>query len=77
MTLIMSISARRTLHFEKKLWIVYYAIMKVVQLKNVDMGNILKKILVWFELPDTKSRHFLIYQPTTMNQKPIMMSLWF
>ena len=77
MTLIMSISARRTLHFEKKLWIVNYAIMKLVQLKNVDMGNIFKKILVWFGRPDTKSRHFLIYQPTAMNQKPIMMSLWF
>ena len=41
------------------------------------MGNILKKHFTWFGGLGPKSRLFLIYQPTTINQKLITISWWF
>ena len=40
------------------------------------MDNTFRENLGWFEELDSQSRPFSIYQPTKINQKTIMMSLW-
>ena len=41
------------------------------------MGNIVKKNFGCFGEQSSRSRPFSIYQLTIINQKPILMSLWF
>ena len=41
------------------------------------MSNISKKNFLFFEKLSIKSMPFLIHQPTAINQKAIMMSLYF
>ena len=48
--------------------------MKLVQLIEAVIGN--KRYFAWLSGLDSTYRPFLIYQPTTINQKPITMDLW-
>ena len=48
--------------------------MKFEQLTDIGMGNI-SKDFPFFRRLSTKCKPFVIHQPTTINQKPIMMSL--
>ena len=50
------------------LWIVNHLIVKLIQLIDIVLGNI-------FERLGPKSKPFLIYQPTSSNQKLKMPSL--
>ena len=49
--------------------------MKSEKLTGADMRNIAKKTLSFIGTLSTKSKPFLIHQPTAINQKPILTSL--
>ena len=49
--------------------------MKFNQLIDTGTGKISKKNFPYFGRLDPKSRPFSIYQPTVINQRPIIMSL--
>ena len=49
--------------------------MKLGQLTYIVMGTVLRKCLHVLENWILKSKPFLIYQHTVINEKPIMMSL--
>ena len=51
--------------------------MKFNQLIGTGTGKISKKNFPYFGRLDPKSRPFSIYQPTVINQRPILMSLRF
>ena len=74
-----------TFHLFQKLWrhveyifqIVNYLVLKLSQLIDKVRSNILRKIITWFVELYPKSRPFLIYQSTPVNQKQIMMCFLF
>ena len=51
--------------------------MKLGQLIDIAMSNIVRKIFAWFGGLGPISRPFLVYQPAKINQKPILISFWF
>ena len=51
--------------------------MKFNQLMNIVMDNYFIKNYAWYGGLVPNSRPILIYQPTSINQKQIVMSLWF
>ena len=73
---IMSISTCRSrVRFWIYLWIINHLVMRLSQLIGVVKSNICRK--QWFRGLGPRSRPILIYKPTEINQKPIMMSLQF
>ena len=49
--------------------------MKLGQIIDIVTGNIIRKYFQWLGGLGPKSRPFIIFQPTTIYQKPILMSL--
>ena len=49
--------------------------MRLGQLIDKAILKSFRKYFAWFGGLGTKSRFFLIYQPTALNQKPTMMSI--
>ena len=56
--------------FKYIFWIENHLVMKLGQIIVIVANNILKKIIVWFGGLHSRSKTFLIYYPTTINQKP-------
>lgn len=48
-------------------WIIYHLVMKLAQLIDLVMGNIIRKKFARFLELGPKSRPFLIHQPNTIN----------
>lgn len=55
-------------------WIADHLVVKIGQLIDIIISNVLSKIFAWFCGLGSKSRPFLDYQPVAICQKRIMMS---
>ena len=63
--------------FEYIFWIVNHLGIRLCELIDIVMGNMFRGKFACFEGVSPKSRLFLIYQRTTINQKLIITGLWF
>ena len=72
----------RPIGSRKHLWICFLnhdLIGHEIRVTDIDShGNLFKNDVAWFRGLGPKARLFFIHQPTTtVQQKPIMMSIWF